>query len=73
MLTSESFGDCNGIEAGSLVEWSFDKIGVGLLLSAGNVERGGRKVAMAKVKKLKSSEIVEICCLVLRKHTIKTS
>ena len=73
MYPSDSFGDCSDIEAGSLVEWSFlGNTGVGLLLSAGNMERGGRKVAMAKVKKLKSSEIVEICCLVLRKHTAKT-
>jgi|TARA_B110000495_G_C22485787_1_gene299647 hypothetical protein len=77
MYPSDSFGNCSDIEAGSLVEWSFlGNTGVGLLLSAGNMERGGRKVAMAKVKKLKSSEIIEICCLVLRKHkkhTIKTS
>ena len=77
MYPSDSFGNCNDIEAGSLVEWSFlGKKGVGLLLSASAVERGGRKVAMAKVQTLQSSDIIEICCLVLKKHkkqTIKTS
>jgi len=73
MLTSDSFGNCSDIEAGSLVEWSLlGNAGVGLLLSADAVEKGGRKVAMAKVKTLKSSEIVEICCLVLRKHKKQT-
>jgi len=73
MNPSDSFGNCSEIEAGSLVEWSLlGKTGVGLLLSADAVEKGGRKVAMAKVKTLKSSEIVEICCLVLRKHKKQT-
>jgi len=73
MNPSDVFGSCSEIEAGSLVEWSLlGKTGVGLLLSADVVEKGGRKVAMAKVKALKSSEIVEICCLVLRRHKKQT-
>ena len=77
MNPSDVFGNCNEIEAGCLVEWSnLGTSAVGLLLSADDVAMGGRKVAMAKVQTLQSSDIIEICCLVLKKHkkqTTKTS
>ena len=77
MYPSNVFGNCNEIEAGCLVEWSnLGATAVGLLLSADTVDMGGRKVAMARVQTLKSSDIIEICCIVLKKHkkqTIKTS
>lgn len=77
MYHSGAFGNCNEIEAGCLVEWSnLGTSAVGLLLNSDTVEMGGRKVAMAKVQTLQSSDIIEICCLVLKKHkkqTTKTS
>ena len=77
MRHSAAFGNCDEIDAGCLVEWSnLGTSAVGLLLSADDVVMGGRKVAMAKVQTLQSSDIIEICCLVLKKHkkhTIKTS
>ena len=77
MNPSDVFGNCNEIEAGCLVEWSnLGTSAVGLLLNSDTVEMGGRKVAMAKVQTLQSSDIIEICCLVLKKHkkqTTKTS
>ena len=80
MNPSDTFGNCSEIEAGCLVEWSnlgTSGVGlVGLLLNTNIVDMGGRKVAMAKVQALQSSDIIEICCLVLKKHkkqTTKTS
>jgi len=77
MCHSDVFGNYSEIEAGCLVEWSnLGTSAVGLLISADAVDMGGRKVAMAKVQTLQSSDIVEICCLVLKEHkkqTIKTS